>query len=136
MKEKKIESSPLIEASKEGYDRIVKLLLQYGASVTQTTNTGYTALHYAAANGHVDCVKLLVEYRSPLEDQNENGHTPLMEATSNGHIEVARYLIDNGANINTHSTEFKESALTLASYKVGLHSVRRFMHTQMCILGS
>lgn len=53
-----------------------------------------------------------------MEEQNENGHTPLMEATSNGHIEVARCLIEHGANINTHSSEFKESALTLASYKV------------------
>uniref|UniRef100_A0A5K3ETX1 ANK_REP_REGION domain-containing protein n=2 Tax=Mesocestoides corti TaxID=53468 RepID=A0A5K3ETX1_MESCO len=117
MKEKKIESTPLIEAAKEGFDCVVKLLLQYGASVSQTTNTGYTALHYAAANGHLECVKLLLEHGSPLEEQNENGHTPLMEATSNGHIEVARCLIEHGANINTHSTEFKESALTLASYK-------------------
>ncbi|KAM7542139.1 hypothetical protein Aperf_G00000018490 [Anoplocephala perfoliata] len=112
------ESTPLIEASKEGLDQIVEILLKYGANVAQTTTPScYTALHYAAANGHLNCVKLLLKYDSPMEEQNENGHTPLMEATSNGHIEVARCLIENGANINTHSSEFKESALTLASYK-------------------
>lgn len=96
----------------------MEVLLKYRASVAQTTAAGYTALHYAAANGHLNCVKLLLRHGSPLEEQNENGHTPLMEATSNGHIEVARCLIEHGVNINTHSAEFKESALTLASYKV------------------
>lgn len=96
----------------------MEVLLKHGASVSHTTSAGYTALHYAAANGHLHAVKILLRHGSPLEEQNENGHTPLMEATSNGHIEVARCLIEHGANINTHSTEFKESALTLASYKV------------------
>nr|VZI28361.1 unnamed protein product [Spirometra erinaceieuropaei] len=116
-KEKKVESVPLIEAAKDGHTDVVRLLLQYGASVSQVSSNGYTALHYAATNGHLDCVRLLLQYKSPLEVQNENGHTPLMEAASNGHIEVARCLIEHGAYINTYSTEFKESALTLASYK-------------------
>ncbi|VDN97700.1 unnamed protein product [Rodentolepis nana] len=116
--EEKPESTPLIEASKDGFDQIVEILLRYRANVAQTTTPScYTALHYASANGHLNCVKLLLEHGSPMEEQNENGHTPLMEATSNGHIEVARCLIEHGANINTHSSEFKESALTLASYK-------------------
>lgn len=119
MDDERPESTPLIEAAKEGYDEIVEILLRYNANVAQTTNPScYTALHFAAANGHLNCVKLLLEHGSPMEEQNENGHTPLMEATSNGHIEVARCLIEHGANINTHSSEFKESALTLASYKV------------------
>uniref|UniRef100_A0A803Y096 Uncharacterized protein n=1 Tax=Meleagris gallopavo TaxID=9103 RepID=A0A803Y096_MELGA len=50
-------------------------------------------------------------------NHNENGHTPLMEAASAGHVEVARVLLEYGAGINTHSNEFKESALTLACYK-------------------
>lgn len=52
-----------------------------------------------------------------VEIHNENGHTPLMEAASAGHVEVAKILLEHGAGINTHSNEFKESALTLACYK-------------------
>lgn len=37
---------------------------------------------------------------------------------------VAKILLDHGAGINTHSNEFKESALTLACYKGHLDMVR------------
>lgn len=65
----------------------------------------------------MDVVKVLLKAGANIEDHNENGHTPLMEAASAGHVEVARVLLEYGAGINTHSNEFKESALTLACYK-------------------
>ena len=37
---------------------------------------------------------------------------------------VAKILLEHGAGINTHSNEFKESALTLACYKGHLDMVR------------
>ena len=37
---------------------------------------------------------------------------------------VAKILLDRGAGINTHSNEFKESALTLACYKGHLEMVK------------
>ncbi|KAF5401982.1 Ankyrin repeat domain-containing protein 17 [Paragonimus heterotremus] len=121
---KKVECTPLMEAASVGYTDIVRLLLEYGAAVDQESSTRNTALHYAATAGHLDCVRLLLQYNAPMEVQNETGHTPLMEATSNGHIDVARCLIEHGCDINTHSTEFKESALTLASYKGHAEMVR------------
>ena len=48
-----------------------------------------------------------------------------MEAASAGHVEVAKILLEYGAGINTHSNEFKESALTLACYKGHLEMVSR-----------
>ncbi|KAK4474487.1 hypothetical protein MN116_001637 [Schistosoma mekongi] len=121
---KKVECTPLMEAASVGYTDIVKLLLEHGACVSQKSNTGNTALHYAATSGHLECVCLLLQYNSPMEVQNDTGHTPLMEATSNGHVDVARCLIKHGCDINTHSAEFKESALTLASYKGHAEMVR------------
>ena len=47
-----------------------------------------------------------------------------MEAASAGHVPVAKILLEHGAGINTHSNEFKESALTLACYKGHLEMVR------------
>lgn len=78
---------------------------------------GHTALHHAAVGGHGEVVKELIKSGANVEEQNENGHTPLMEAASAGHVRVAEILLNAGAGINTHSNEFKESALTLACYK-------------------
>jgi ankyrin repeat protein len=63
-------------------------------------------------------VCVLLEANANVEDHNKNDLTPLMEAASAGHCSVACILLMFGAGINTHSSEFKESALTLACYKV------------------
>ena len=70
-------------------------------------------MHYAASGGNVDIARELILAGAKLEEANEDGCTPLMEAA----IDVAALLLSKGAKINTHSTEFKESALTLASGK-------------------
>lgn len=62
-------------------------------------------------------MKVLLDHGAEIESHNENGHTPLMEAASGGHVNVAKLLLERGACINSHSNEFKESALTLACYK-------------------
>lgn len=69
-------------------------------------------------------VQELLEAGANVEQHNENGHTPLMESASAGHVGVAGILLAAGAGINTHSNEFKESALTLACYKGQLYSYR------------
>lgn len=84
---------------------------------------GHTALHHAAVGGYEHVVQLLISTGANVEEQNENGHTPLMESASAGHVAVAKILLNAGAGINTHSNEFKESALTLACYKGMTRSV-------------
>ena len=74
-------------------------------------------MHYGACGGFKEVVQELMLNGANVEIHNENGHTPLMEAASAGHVDVAKILLEHGAGINTHSNEFKESALTLACYK-------------------
>ena len=88
------------------------------------TSLGNTPLHYACCGGYEDVVVTLLDAGASIEETNENGHTPLMEAASAGHVGVAKILLDRGAGINTHSNEFKESALTLACYKGHLEMVK------------
>ena len=46
-------------------------------------------------------------------------------------IEIAKLLLNFGSNINTHSNEFKESALTLACYKGHLRMVQYLLSAGM-----
>ena len=48
-------------------------------------------------------------------------------------VGVAKLLLDYGAGINTHSNEFKESALTLACYKGVCVRVRAHMCVCTCV---
>lgn len=97
---------------------------------------GHTALHHAAVGGYEQVVQVLILAGANVEEQNENGHTPLMESASAGHVGVAKILLNAGAGINTHSNEFKESALTLACYK-GEHCNYSLFHPEfknICVL--
>ena len=48
----------------------------------------------------------------------------ILNSCGYGLVGVAKLLLEYGANINTHSNEFKESALTLACYKGHLEMVK------------
>lgn len=55
-----------MEASQEGHVSIVHYLIQKGASIHGTTNTGDSALTYACANGHKVIVEILLECGADL----------------------------------------------------------------------
>ena len=82
---------------------------------------GNSPVHLASCAGHTTVVEELIASGAAVEVHNENGHTSLMEAASAGHVEIARLLLLAGAEVNTYSSEFKETALTLACYK-GTHT--------------
>jgi ankyrin repeat protein len=69
--------TPAIPRDEQAVLDAVRLLLDAGASVTQTTASGDTALHAAAATGSTGLIQLLVDRGAPLEATNQNGQTPL-----------------------------------------------------------
>jgi len=54
-------NSALTWASREGYTKIVQLLLAHGADPTIKNNMNYKALVYACKNGYEDIVKILLD---------------------------------------------------------------------------
>lgn len=100
-------------ASYKGNADIVKLLLEYNASVDITNNYNYTALIYACIYGNADVVKILLEHKADMyiETTLENNYlTALMIACSGNHAEIVRILLENGYDPN-YKNQKGETAL-------------------------
>ena len=72
---------------------------------------------YIGTSSSVQTLKLLKE-----REREEGWSSPFISFPVV--VGVAKLLLQYGANINTHSNEFKESALTLACYKGHLEMVK------------
>lgn len=81
-----------------GNERIMKILLDYGANPTALDNMENTALHIAAEKGYTDLAKIMLEKGAPVDQPNLIGTTPIMAAAQNNHAELAKVLADAGAN--------------------------------------
>lgn len=80
----------------------VKMLLAKGALVNQT---GWTALHYAAASGSNEIVQLLLDRNANINALSPNKTTPIMMAAWNGHIYTVKLLSDKGADITLRNEQ-------------------------------
>ncbi|XP_048871332.1 protein TANC2 isoform X2 [Brienomyrus brachyistius] len=76
-----------------GYMDTVSLLLEYGASVDAVSESGLTALAYAASSGHLAIVTALCRKRAKVDHLDKNGQCALVHAALRGHMEVVKFLI-------------------------------------------
>ncbi|XP_037615517.1 ankyrin repeat domain-containing protein 53 [Sebastes umbrosus] len=67
-------------------------LLENGAEVNATTDSGTTPLHLAASEGLMDCVEILTQAGADVLAQDSTGFTPLDLAHIWCHRKVARHL--------------------------------------------
>jgi ankyrin repeat protein len=89
------DSALMIAAYKGMYDA-VKALLDKGAEPNQT---GWAALHYAAAVGNNEIVQLLLDRSAYIDAESPNQTTPIMMAARGGHILTVKLLLDEGADV-------------------------------------
>jgi ankyrin repeat protein len=80
-------------------ESLVKLLLDHGAEITATDNTGCTALHEAAMSGEDSVAKLLLDHSAEITATDDTGQTVLHEAAASGKDSVVKLLLDHGAEI-------------------------------------
>ena len=60
-----------------GLYEMAKLFIQYGCSVNQTDDMGYSPLHFACFHQFVDLTKLLIANRANVNAVSTYGQTPL-----------------------------------------------------------
>ena len=94
-------------AAESGHSKIVRTLLDKGASVSIVDIQGFSALLVVAERGDVAVAKLLVTAGANLEAPNlavAEGMAPLHMAAREGHLGVMSVLIEAGANINSRGS--------------------------------
>jgi serine/threonine-protein phosphatase 6 regulatory ankyrin repeat subunit B len=91
----------LIVAIANGKNDVVKALIDKGADVNLTDNTGLTPLMIAAEKGHLTTVQALLSTPGiDIDDKTTDGVTALYFAAINGKEDVVKALIDKGADVN------------------------------------
>ena len=93
--------APIHLATAKGNRDVVQLLLENGVGVNVVgTDSGCTALHYAASLGHVDLCELLVRYGAETDAQTARLETPLHLAVARGHTEMVAILLKYSARLD------------------------------------
>ncbi|AMP09708.1 ankyrin repeat family protein [Collimonas arenae] len=100
----------LMIASYKGKVAAVKALLDKEA---EPNNTGWTALHYAAAIGNDEIVQMLLDASAYIDAGSPNNTTPIMMAARAGKIMTVKLLLDSGADA-TLKNDVGMSAIDLA----------------------
>lgn len=65
----------------------------------EPNNTGWTALHSAAAIGNDEIVQMLLDASAYIDAGSPNNTTPIMMSARAGKIMTVKLLLDNGADI-------------------------------------
>jgi ankyrin repeat protein len=101
-------------AARQGHERVVELLLEYGADPTAPPGE-MPPLIEAAAHGRASVIRILLD--RPGVDVNYRGRrnmTPLLHAAFSGHYEAVRVILEFGGEINSQN-DFGVTALSFAA---------------------
>ncbi len=91
---------------KEGYKKIISLLLSHGANVDAQTGHGrWTSLHIAVKNGHLELVEFLLEKGANITIKAADGLTAFHLAALYNHVKILRLLLERGVLINALSND-------------------------------
>lgn len=90
----------IIEDDSKDSVEVVKILVDFGFSVSKSDNRGFKPLYYCARKGYLRLASFLVEKKARVNCQTSSLKTPLHVAVENGNEEFVNFLILNGADIN------------------------------------
>ncbi len=80
-------------AAANGYDDVVRFLLERGADIKSERDGQCTALRVAVENGHLESVKLLLAAGASMRQRNDRLAPTLRHACRKGHDAVADFIV-------------------------------------------
>lgn len=84
--------SPLHSCAWQGNDRVMEMLLFYGANCDHACKQGATALGISAQEGHENCVSILLQYGASPNKSDLCGRTPIKLAMKSNNYAILRLL--------------------------------------------
>ena len=84
---------PLWAAAVGGHYDIVRFLIESGANINATSNSGSTSLHSACDFGSISIIKFLVENGADVNLPGWRGFTCLMIAAKNQNLKIKMYRV-------------------------------------------
>jgi hypothetical protein len=94
----KFGNTPLLEAVKEGHDRVATLLFSQGAKLNLENGSH---LCMAVSKGDSDFVRRALAYGADPDSKDYDHRTPLHIAAAEGLYMMAKLLVDAGASVFT-----------------------------------
>eukprot|EP01125_Pyxidicula_operculata_P022385 TRINITY_DN910_c2_g1_i3.p1 TRINITY_DN910_c2_g1~~TRINITY_DN910_c2_g1_i3.p1 ORF type:complete len:2962 (-),score=808.64 TRINITY_DN910_c2_g1_i3:90-8975(-) len=89
---------------------------------------GWSALHYAAAEGHTDVIRVLIDHDATVDKPARTTKlTPLHIASQQGHLESVKVLVKNKANLEKQDNQ-KRTPLILATINGHLNVASYLVH--------
>jgi len=107
--------TPLVNATRFGFDDLIPLLLQHKADVNIVDISHWTPLMYAAWTDSADLVKTFVGKGANIETGDDDGLTPLGIAAQNKKAKALAALLEAGADVNRGVGKGGYSPLMLAA---------------------
>ena len=97
----------LMEAVKNTNTKLIKLLSDNKADVNAATETGATALIFAASSDkdNSEIIELLLKYGADINQRDNNGGTALWAAANFGHINNVKTLLEHKADTTLYPNE-------------------------------
>ena len=98
--EENASNNALMIAAGTGSFECLKILLEYGVSISDRNKYGETALMIAGLCCRPKCLQLLLEHNVSIDVQDNEGMTALMHAASSGSAECIQILINSNAKLD------------------------------------
>ena len=126
----------LVFAARQGDLESVRVLLEAGADVNQTTEYGWTALLVATQNRYYRLGKFLLEHGADPNIANKGGWTPLYIATDNRNIEGGDYPVAQAGHGSprVHQAAARQAAPTQRAHAVE-HRDAHDLHASVALRG-
>ncbi|PTY41398.1 ankyrin repeat domain-containing protein [Brachyspira hampsonii] len=114
-------STPLTEAMYD--EELVRKLIDLGADVNLTTESGFTPLMASAGRHNIAIAELLIEKGADIEAKDDDGINALVYASTYNNEEMVKLLLEKGADANTvceienEHTDISSTPLMNAAYR-------------------